>query len=146
MPFSILKPFLSLVQMRKNMFYLLKYLLTGVETINYDLLINMKKNPYRTFKLLMVMDTGELLLLFIAICRKFLALIMLEHQLANPFQTQAYVDPQMNLLPIGATGELYVGGDGVARGYLNRPELTQENLLKILLAVIRMRDFIARVI
>ena len=32
-------------------------------------------------------------------------------------------------LPIGATGELFIGGDGVARGYLRRPELDRERFL-----------------
>jgi amino acid adenylation domain-containing protein len=31
---------------------------------------------------------------------------------------------QRELLPFGALGELYTGGDGVARGYLNRPQET----------------------
>ncbi|MDE4540403.1 amino acid adenylation domain-containing protein [Pseudomonas sp. ITEM 17296] len=44
--------------------------------------------------------------------------------------TQVYVlDEQCRLLPIGAPGELYVGGQGVARGYLNRPQMTAERFL-----------------
>ncbi|MCU0286996.1 MAG: condensation domain-containing protein, partial [Acidobacteria bacterium] len=42
----------------------------------------------------------------------------------------AYVlDRDLNLLPFGVAGELYVGGDGVARGYLNSPELTSEKFI-----------------
>jgi amino acid adenylation domain-containing protein len=37
----------------------------------------------------------------------------------------AYGEP----VPLGAVGELYIGGDGVALGYLNRPELTAEKFL-----------------
>ncbi len=39
------------------------------------------------------------------------------------------LDEQQRQVPIGATGELYVGGKGVARGYLNRPELSAERFL-----------------
>ncbi|GJJ72495.1 nonribosomal peptide synthetase DhbF [Entomortierella parvispora] len=44
--------------------------------------------------------------------------------------TQVYVlDKYRNPVPIGAVGELYIGGPGVAIGYLNRPDLTVERFL-----------------
>lgn len=44
--------------------------------------------------------------------------------------TQIYVfDSQFQPVPIGVTGEVYIGGDGVARGYLNHPDLTAERFV-----------------
>jgi len=39
------------------------------------------------------------------------------------------LDKEMNLVPLGVPGELYIGGDGVACGYLNQPGLTAEKFL-----------------
>ncbi len=45
--------------------------------------------------------------------------------------TKVYVlNQQAMLVPIGAPGELYIGGVGLARGYLNQPELTGERFIE----------------
>lgn len=44
--------------------------------------------------------------------------------------TQIYVlDSQLQPAPIGVTGEVYIGGEGVARGYLNHPDQTAERFV-----------------
>ena len=44
--------------------------------------------------------------------------------------TQIYIlDTNLNQVPIGAIGELFIGGVGLARGYLNRPGLTAEKFI-----------------
>jgi len=41
------------------------------------------------------------------------------------------LDKNYNQFPIGATGEVCIGGMGVAKGYHNRPELTEEKFIDL---------------
>lgn len=46
------------------------------------------------------------------------------------YNCKCYVlDKHLNLLPIGAKGELYVSGPGVSDGYLNKDSLTEEKFI-----------------
>ncbi len=53
--------------------------------------------------------------------------VLIGHPIDN---TEIYVlDRNLQPLPSGTTGELYIGGNGLARGYLNRPDLEAEKFI-----------------
>ncbi|KAL1922698.1 uncharacterized protein VTP21DRAFT_10237 [Calcarisporiella thermophila] len=50
----------------------------------------------------------------------------------RPFNNVSYyvLDHNMEKVPVGTVGELYIAGPGVSKGYINRPDLTTERFIK----------------
>ncbi len=47
-----------------------------------------------------------------------------------PNATNFILDKNLQLVPVGVQGELYIGGEGVAQGYWQRPELSLERFIE----------------
>ncbi len=103
----------------------LRYLLTGADTLHHY--------PAPTLPFALVNNYGPTEATVVATSGLVLptAHADMPPSIGRPIDnTQIYIlDEQLQQVPIGTSGELYIGGVGVGRGYLNRPELTAERFL-----------------
>jgi amino acid adenylation domain-containing protein len=108
----------------------LRYLITGGDTVDPSVVRRVKRNGGLT-KVLNAYGPTE--------CTTFSTTYPIEKldeevktlPIGRPISnTTVYIlNRCLQPAPIGAAGELYIGGPGVALGYLNRPELTEERFI-----------------
>jgi amino acid adenylation domain-containing protein len=112
----------------------LKTLLVGGESLDVERLKQWARLVARPIKLLNAYGPTEATItttLYETTCEPETLAHLFTVPIGRPIaNTQVYVlDAQRQPVPVGVTGELYIGGGGVARGYLNRPELTAERFV-----------------
>ncbi|MGL4503217.1 MAG: non-ribosomal peptide synthetase, partial [Planktothrix sp.] len=111
-------------------FTCLRYLLFGGETVDLRWVRKiLKQNPPQNF--IHVYGPSENTTFSSYYIIQSLPESMTSLPIGRPISnTSLYIlDQQLNPVPIGIVGEIYLGGDGLARGYLNRPELTTEKFI-----------------
>ena len=109
----------------------LRYLLFGGEAVDLERVKELlRKGPPR--RLLHVYGPTEATTFASCYWVKAVAADATTVPIGRPIaNTEIYIlDANLNPVPIGVSGELYIGGPGLARGYLNRPELTAEKFIK----------------
>lgn len=116
----------------ETLFSPLSYLLVGGEALNKSLIDKLSASSYKPKHLINGYGPTE--------NTTFSCTYDINHKeieqlmtvpIGAPFTNRvAYVlDLHLNLMPMGAVGELYVGGAGLSQGYLNKNELTTQKFI-----------------
>ena len=116
----------------ESVFRDIKYLLVGGEALSKRLIDKLMKSSYAPKNVINAYGPTENSVICCTLNIKKKNLINIDTvPIGTPLSNRkAYVlDEDLNPLPIGITGELYVAGDGIARGYLNKPDLTKEKFI-----------------
>jgi len=115
---------------QRDLFNSLRYLLVGGEALSADIMRQLAAQPERPRHILNGYGPTE--------CTTFTTIYEIttsETGTSIPIGKaiagrQLYVlNRLMKPVPVGAPGELYVGGSAVSRGYLNRPDLTERHFV-----------------
>ncbi|PCK01012.1 MAG: non-ribosomal peptide synthetase, partial [Alteromonadaceae bacterium] len=122
----------SLYVQKSDLFANLRYLLVGGEALTPSLIRQLVAQKDRPKHIINGYGSTESTTFTTTYdCDQFASLNIVNVPLGKAINTrQLYVlNTDMQLVPPGTPGELYVAGAGLARGYLNRPELTQERFV-----------------
>ncbi|NOQ25416.1 MAG: amino acid adenylation domain-containing protein, partial [Bacteroidales bacterium] len=111
-----------------NVFSSLSYLLVGGDVLSVKY-INKVKEANK--KLVLINGYGPTENTTFSTCfkieKEYIGSIPIGKPISN--STAYILDKHNKIQPIGVSGELLVGGDGIARRYLNNPELTREKFI-----------------
>ncbi len=120
--------FNQLLDQRPTIFKNLKYLLAGGDVLSTKH-INKLKEIYPKLNILNGYGPTEntTFSLVHLITEQYTSCIPIGKPISN--STAYILDNTQHLLPLGAIGELCLGGDGVALGYLNDEELTEQKFI-----------------
>lgn len=120
--------FTQLAEIRSEIFRGLKYLLVGGDVLSPSHINKVRnENP----RLTVINGYGPTENTTFSTCFKidkdYNDNIPIGYPISN--STALILDKYFCPVPIGATGELFVGGDGLSKGYLNRPKLNAEKFI-----------------
>ena len=122
----------QLFYLDETIFSGLTYLLVGGEPLNKTLIYNLAASQHKPIHLINAYGPTENTTISCTYTVQENEIRSLETiPIGSPLSNRsAYVlDLHQNLLPIGAVGELYVGGSGLARGYWDKTELTSQKFI-----------------
>jgi amino acid adenylation domain-containing protein len=112
-----------------SVFPQLRYLITGGDVVEPRTVRRVMDNPPR--RLLNAYGPTECTTFSTTYLIKSLEACVKSIPIGRPISNaQIHIlDGKLQPVPLGATGEIYIGGAGVALGYLNRPDLTAERFI-----------------
>ncbi|PWK79544.1 amino acid adenylation domain-containing protein, partial [Mucilaginibacter oryzae] len=115
-----------------SLFGRLKYLITGGEALDRDVVNRMIRNPAKPLNFLNGYGPTESTT-FTCIYNFSSAIMRQNVPIGKPISNRNVfvLDSSLNPVPIGVIGELFIGGDGLARGYLNDAQLTNERFITV---------------
>lgn len=116
-----------------TIFHGMKALMVGGEALNHQLVSRLLHSAYRPQRFINLYGPTE--------SSVFVCMYQGDANTIHRFETvpigkpisnrSVYIlDDRRKPVPVGVTGEIYLGGTGVARGYLNQPVLTEEKFIQ----------------